>query len=73
MHVNKHSTDSSTRNRIYTGSYNTKVVASQSKVDVSKDKPIQFSTSSQQATTSHTTPCASRVRDDAFDFAGIAG
>jgi len=69
MQVNKHSIYDSA----YTGSYNTKIGANLPKVVASEAKPMQFSSSTRQSTANHITPCNSKERDDAFDFAGIAG
>ena len=68
MQANKHSSYSSSA---YNSSYNTQIVATQSRVERAEGKQTQASPSVERTDSVHS--CAGRVRDGSFDFAGLAG
>ena len=68
MQANKHSSYSRST---YNSSYNTQVVATQSRVEIAEGKRTQSSSSVEQLDSDRS--CASQARDASFDFAGLAG
>ncbi|MBL4670959.1 MAG: hypothetical protein JKX81_01765 [Arenicella sp.] len=65
MQANKHNT--------YNSSYNTQVVATQSRVEIAEGKQTQPSPLVEPTTSDRVPSCVSIVADGSFDFAGLAG